>query len=182
MQAIRSPRDPGLVLFAAAVEKNRQLYSEEAVKRATELVCRRFDIFLMRRHHEAHDPQRGLIVFAEGRFHQRSRIWVRGFRELGTEWGVLVNLSDIPYFASTRETRLLQVADYVAHAAFLLYEKRNSELIRGIIHRFDQKDGIIHGLVHEPRPAGCECPDCFSRRTPGSHGPWLAAADTPPPN
>lgn len=175
-ESILRPPEPGLVLFAAAVEKNRELFDEEAVKRATELICRAFDIFLMRRYNEANDPQRGLIVFAEGRFHQRSRVWVKGFRELGTKWGVLVNLSDIPYFASTKETRLLQLADYVAHATFLLYERRNPELIRGIIERFDKKDGVLHGLVHEPRPVGCTCPNCHSRRIPGNNGPWLQPA------
>lgn len=79
----------------------------------TEEICGRFDIFLKRRY-AAGDAQRGLLVFAEGRFHQRARLWVRGFRELGTQWNVLRNLSDIPYFASTSETRLLQIADIVS--------------------------------------------------------------------
>jgi hypothetical protein len=114
--AIVNANHPGVVLFAAVVEKNERLYGEEAVKHATEEVCRRFDIFLTRRYREHDDPQRGLIVFAQSSYEKRARIWVRGFRELGTRWGAINNLSDIPYFAQARETRLLQAADAVAHA------------------------------------------------------------------
>jgi hypothetical protein len=165
---------PGVVLFGAAIEKTDALYGEAAVERATEEVCRRFDIFLMRRRNEFNDPQRGLLVFAEGRFHQRARLWVKGFRNLGTRWGVLVNLADIPYFASAAETRLLQIADFVAHAVYLLYERRDPSLFRSMIGRFEQKEGIIHGLVHIARPGStCDCPYCASRRTPYAVGSWL---------
>lgn len=172
---------PGLVVFSAVIEKTDTLYGEEAVRRATEEVCRAFDIFLMRRYREADDPQRGLLVLAEGRFHQRSRTWVQDFRGLGTRWGILRNLCDIPYFASSRETRMLQLADYVSHATFMLYEKHDASLIRPFIHRFDVKDGHIFGLQHvtEARRA-CDCPGCYSRRTPWRNGPWLDQAPEAP--
>ena len=64
---IRSPAR-GRVLFAAAVEKSRTLWGEAAVEKATEEICRRFDIFLQRQYHENQNPQRGLIIFSEGRF------------------------------------------------------------------------------------------------------------------
>lgn len=127
--AIHTANNPGLVLFGAVVEKTDTLYGEDAVKRATAECCRRFDLFLARRHFDEDDTQRGLVIFAEGRFDQRAKVWVKNFRKLGTEWGILRNLSDIPYFASAKETRLLQLADYVAHALFLLYERRDPSLI-----------------------------------------------------
>jgi hypothetical protein len=171
---IANANSPGMVLFAAAVKKTNVIYGEEAVRRATEQVCLKFDTFLKRRAKEANDPQRGLLVFAEGKFHQRARIWVQGFRELGTRWGVLKNLSDIPYFASTKETRLLQIADFVAHATFLLYERQDPKLIRSILHRFDEQGGILHGLVHlTDSHKSCDCPACYSRRIPGNLGPWI---------
>ena len=79
-----SVKDPGLVLVASVVEKSDKLWGESAVERATEEICNRFNIFLMRRHHEADDPQRGLIIFSEGHLEARSKVWVKGFRELGT--------------------------------------------------------------------------------------------------
>lgn len=164
----------GRLLYAAAVEKNATLWGEEAVEAATEEVCNRFNLFLQRRHHEK-DTQRGLLVFAEGRFDKRAKVWVHNFRQRGTTWGAINNLADIPYFASMHESRLLQLADLVAHAVWLLYEKRNPELIRPLLRCFDSTDGTLHGLVHIGNSRGntCDCPACSSRRNPGSFGKWV---------
>lgn len=172
--AITAVRDPGIILLAAAVEKDSRTFGEKAVEVATEQVCKRFDTFLGRRFREYNDPQRGLIVFAEGRFHQRAKTWVNGFRTRGTSWGVLNNLSDIPYFASAKETRLLQLADFVAYSVFQLFERRKPELIRPLLRLFSEVDGTLHGLVHvSANRTACECPACTSRRTPGNFGPWI---------
>jgi hypothetical protein len=174
--AIKQPaaRTP-VVLFAAVVEKSAQLYGEDAVKCAAEQVIKRFDTFLTRRFKINNDPQRGLLVFAESQYQQRAALWVHGFRSLGTQWGALNNLADMPYFAAARENRLLQAADYVAHAVFLLYERRDPSLIRTIISKFDQKDGVIHGLYHVATPQSiiCECPSHASRHAAGTIGTWL---------
>jgi hypothetical protein len=163
---LASANDPGVILFGAVIEKNAAVYGEEAVRLATEQVCKRFDTFLARQYQEHNNPQRGLLVFAESHYKHRAKVWVRGFRQLGTQWGVLRNLSDIPYFASTKETRLLQLADFVAHSIFLLYERNDDSLSKIIVSRFDQKDGVLHGLVHvSDARAKCPCPACLSRRT-----------------
>lgn len=169
-QVISKANNPGVTLFSAVVEKDASLYGEDAVKHATAQICRRFDTFLMRRAKEHNDPQRGLLVFAESHYQPRAKVWVRGFRELGTQWGVLKNLSDIPYFASTRESRLLQLADFVSHSMFLLYERNDNSLASSILHRLDQKEGKLHGLVHVSKRKGitCNCPACLSRREPHS--------------
>ena len=173
--AIASSNRPGVVLFAVAIEKTNLLYGEPAVEHATAEMCRRFDLLLKRKYVDDDNPQRGLLIFSEGRFHKRARIWVRGFRELGTRWGVLHNLADIPYFASMTETRLLQVADIVAHAVFMLYERRDASLIRPFLDRFDRKDGVLHGLVHHRANnlTACECPSCASKTESGAYGSWV---------
>jgi len=165
--------NPEVSLFAAVIEKSDRLWGEDAVERATETVCNRFDIFLMRLYQEAGDAQRGLLIFSEGRFDKRAKVWVRGLRELGTRWGILRNLSDIPYFASMKDTRLLQVADLVSHAAFLLYERGESSLMAPFLHRFTRREGVLHGLVHyrTDSKAACDCPACYSRVNPGELGP-----------
>lgn len=168
----RSP-DRGRVLFASAVENSDRLWGEDAVARATEDICRRFDILLQRQYHDFNDPQRGLIIFSEGRFDARAKIWVRGFRQRGTTWGAINNLADIPYFASPAESRLLQLADFVAHAVWLLYEKRDASLVRLLLPHFDCRDGTLHGLAHiRTRQDACDCPACLSRRSPNSFGTW----------
>ena len=174
-QTIALANDPGVCLFTAVIEKHAGLHGEDAVKRATEELCRRFDIFLARRANEHNDKQRGLLVFADSHYQQRAKIWVRGFRELGTQWGVIHNLCDIPYFVPARESRLIQAADFVAHAMFLLYERRDATLAGGIVRRFDQKAGVLHGLVHvsPTRGVGCDCPACSSHHVPGSVGKWI---------
>ena len=52
----------GLRLYAAAIEKDSELYGEDAVEAATEQVCQRFDTFLTRRYREQNDPQRGVYA------------------------------------------------------------------------------------------------------------------------
>jgi hypothetical protein len=179
---IADANDPGMFLFGAVIEKTNLLWGEKAVEYATEQICKRFDTLLMQRYQESNDPQRGLIIFSEGRFEKRARLWVQGFRELGTRWGFLRNLSDIPYFAAMRETRLLQLADFVSHSLFLLYERRDPQLIIPFILRFHQKDGILHGIVHcrSDRTGICECPACTSRTNPYSLGPWIPTQERLP--
>lgn len=162
------------VLFAAAVEKNDHVHGEEAIRLALEQVCKRFDTLLARKAKRG-NPQRGLIVLAQSHYEQRAKSWVNQFRSLGTQWGVLNNLSDIPFSAPARESRMLQLADYVAHSVFLLYERRDSSLIKSIMGRFDVTGGVYHGLAHvsDRRGAGCECPACKSRRRPPAVSPWL---------
>jgi Protein of unknown function (DUF3800) len=172
---IKNSNKNGVVLFAAVVEKDAKVYGEDAVKLATEQVVKRFDTFLTRCYQEQNNPQRGLLVFADSHYQKRAKLWVHGFRNLGTQWGVLNNLADMPYFAAARENRLLQAADYVAHAAFSLYEKRDPKLMQHIVSRFDQKGGVFHGFVHVMPTHGspCECPAHVCRRTPGNLGTWL---------
>lgn len=173
--AIKSIPATKRFLFAAAVEKSKGLWGETAVEQATEHICKKFDILLQRHYQELDDPQRGLIIFSEGRFDARAKLWVRGFHQKGTKWGAINNLADIPYFAAMRESRLLQAADLVAHATWLLYEKRDKRLIAPLLACFDSQHGVIHGLVHVRQDTTklCECPACFSRKNQGGTGPWL---------
>ena len=115
------------------------------------------------------------IIFSEGRFDARAKLWVRDFHRKGTKWGAINNLADIPYFAAMRESRLLQAADLVAHATWQLYEKRDKRLIAPLLTCFDSQSGVLHGLVHvrEDATKPCDCPACFSRKNHGGTGPWM---------
>jgi hypothetical protein len=155
------------------IEKDATIFGETAVKLATKDICSRFDIFLKRQYQEHNDRQRGLLVFSEGQYKTRSKLWVREFRDLGTKWGSISNLSDIPYFASSRETRLLQLADFVANALFVAYERGDTELARALVPKLDTKGGVVHGLSHRTgNRSQCGCPACASRRSPGNLGTW----------
>jgi hypothetical protein len=166
-------QDDRVALFASVVEKDALRYGEAAVKDATEQITKRFDTFLRRQLTERQSKQRGLLVFAEGRFHDRARIWVKGFKELGTKWGVISNLSDIPYFASARESRPLQLADLVAYTIFTAYERNEIDRAKKLLTRFDQKGGVIHGISHYTFDKTCRCAACASRRMPNDFGTWI---------
>jgi len=165
----------GRHLFAVAIEKSNTLYGEDAVEKATEEVCKRFDILLQQRYHQDRDAQRGLIIFSEGRYTARAKIWVKGFHKRGTSWGAINNLADIPYFAVTKESRLLQLADLVCHAVWIMFERRDHSLLKPILSCFHQKDGTLHGLVHIRGDSKkvCDCPACHNRRNKNSYGPWI---------
>lgn len=163
-----------VVLFGAVVEKSASIHGQAAIRVALEQVCKRFDTLLARKAKRG-NPQRGLIVLAESQYEQHAKTWVNEFRLLGTEWGVLRNLADIPFLAPAKDSRMLQLADFVAHGLFLLYERKDASLIGPIAHRFDATGGKIHGLVHisDKRGPGCGCPACCTRHMPGAKSTWL---------
>jgi hypothetical protein len=168
----------GRKFFAVVVEKTAEMRGEAAVARATEELSRRFDLFLARQPRE----ERGLMIFSEGRFDARARILISGFRTEGTQWGTLRRLADVPYFAPMKETRLLQVADLIAHAVWIQYERGDSTLLRRMASGFDQRRGVLDGLVHyRPglSPQHCDCPACSSRTSRGQNwGPWLVPSSS----
>jgi hypothetical protein len=160
---------PGLRLFAAVVQKRADCYGDEAVKRATEIMCQSFDHHLKQCYQVKKDPQRGLLVVAQSRFDDRSKLWVRDFRKLGTQWGTIDNLADTPLFASTKDSRLLQLADYVSHAAYRMYERGDTSWLDPVLGRFYKTGNVLAGFVHDtPDAATCGCPACLSRRSPSA--------------
>ena len=52
------------------------------------------------------------------------------------------NVTDIPYFAPARNTRLLQVADFVVNAVFGRYEQGYTHHFDQLAPLFDQEDSI----------------------------------------
>ena len=89
----------------------------------------------------------------------------REFRTLGTRWGVLRNLVETPLFVDSRASRLVQVADHVAHAVFRRYNARDTQYFDIIAQKFDSCDGIVHGLAHKQLyDPSCMCIGCMSRR------------------
>lgn len=165
---VRDEAYPGLVLFAAAIHKPSLQPDEEPLCRAFEEVCRRFDLFLHRRRSEEDDTQRGLVVLDACRVREKEtlrKLWTE-YYEGGTRWGRLANLTDIPLFADSRATRMLQLADFCCYAVYRRYERGDTAFLDAILSRFDQSDGRIHGLVHHYRDyRQCWCPACSSRRT-----------------
>jgi hypothetical protein len=152
------------VLFGIALEKD---ITNDPVGRAFEEICNRCDLF-PRRLHAQGDTQRALIIFDESRYEASLQTLLAEYRSLGTRYGgTFKNFADVPFFANSKATRLLQLADLVAYAVFRRYERGDTRLLDKIISKFDTEDGVIHGLVHITRSsATCTCPACLTRRPP----------------
>ncbi len=159
--------DPGLVAFAAAIHKPSLRGGEQALPRAFEEVCRRFDLFLHRRRQESNDVERGLVIMDTCRASEKEAfrtLWTE-YVDGGTRWGRLSNFADVPFFADSHVTRMLQLADFCSYAVYRRYEFGDSCYLDKIVARFDQTGGTIHGLVHYTRDyQQCWCPACSSRR------------------
>ena len=66
------------------------------------------------------------------------------FRTLGTRWArVIRHLADTPFFVDSHQpaSRVIQLADHVAHAVFRRYEVGDTQYFDRIAHKFDAEDG-----------------------------------------
>ena len=152
--------------FAIVVDK--QALEGDPVEYAFEEICNRFNLFLARLWRNDGDQQRGLVVMDESRYEQALQGLARQFREEGTRWGTLRNMAEVPLFADSTASRLIQVADLLAWAVWRRYEHGDARYFDLIVRRFDREGGVLHGLVHyrDPRDE-CHCPGCLSRAVRG---------------
>jgi hypothetical protein len=124
----------------------------------------RFDLFLKRLHAEG-DTQRGLMIFDESRHEKRLQTLLRTYSKDGGPFGRVVNFSDVPLFADSKASRILQLADFIAWAVFRRYERGDTRFFDRLVQRFDCEGPRIHGLFHRTREHyGCFCAACLSRR------------------
>lgn len=157
------------ILFGCAIEKKLSVTrGEDFYERAFEDLVSRFDLFLSRLNHqlssEGKDEQRGLVVLAESSYEKTITLLGHRLHEQGTRWGLLHNVSDVPLFAPAKDTRLLQYADFCANAIYGRYNSKLTGDFDTIACKFDQENGVIHGLSHLTLDPTCACLGCFSRR------------------
>ncbi len=157
------------ILFACAIEKEwSERNGVNAYEHAFEQVVSRFDIFLSRVNHpvgeDVGEEQRGLLVLADSSYNKTLAVLARKLQSEGTRWGTqLRNITDVPFFAPSRDTRLLQLADFCSNAVYGNYHSGLSRDFYRIAPKFDHSDGVFHGLVHLTTDYMCVCPACFSR-------------------
>jgi hypothetical protein len=150
-------------VFACAVHK-ASYPGRDPVELAFEDLCSRFDIYLSRLR-AAGDRQQGLLILDKSTYETTLQTLARNFQTLGTQWGVIRNLADTPFFVDSRASKLVQLADHVAYAVFRRYNARDTQYFDIFAAKFDATDGVIHGLAHKQtiEPV-CMCPACLSRR------------------
>jgi hypothetical protein len=157
---------PGVTAFACAVHK-KSYPGEDPMEIAFEQLCKRFDLMLKRLNQDAEtgEQHRGMIILDESAYETTLQSLARGFRRVGTRWGVLRNMAEVPLFVDSRACRCIQLADHLAYAVFRAYESCDFSYLNAVLSKFDQQDGKLHGLVHWQRvDPNCFCPACLSRR------------------
>jgi hypothetical protein len=138
--------------------------TDDPVMLAFNELTSRFDLFLARMHAQG-NTQRGLLVFDKSRHEQRLQTVLRSYTTEGGPFGRVRNFSDVPFFADSRASRMLQLADFVAWTTFRRYEAGAANHFDEIVTRFDTEGTKIHGLQHRTKDyATCACLACFSRR------------------
>lgn len=156
--------------FACAIHKT-SFANHDPLELGFEDMCSRFDRYLSRLHADG-DRQRGLLIMDESSHETTLLNMAREFRVLGTRWGVLRNLADIPFFVDSRASRLVQLADHVAYAVFRRYNASDTQYFDILAPKFDMADGVLHGLSHKQlNNPTCMCPACMSRRFGGTATP-----------
>jgi hypothetical protein len=158
------------VVFGTAIEKAWcKGKGEEPYDRAFEDLTSRFDLFMRRVNAEAAvrgvEEQRGLIAVAESAYRDNLEVLGERFRGGTTRWGRLHTIADVPFFLPARNTRLLQLADFCAHAVYSRYNSGNTVDFDLIAPRFDREEGKVHGLAHLCADPDCQCLACVSRQT-----------------
>lgn len=149
-------------LFGAAIHK-ASLSPDDPMEFAFEQICNRIDRFLGRLH-KGGNTQRGLIILDDSSYETALQGLAKNFRTIGHKWGRLYNLADVPFFVSSKATRMIQFADMVAYAVRRYYENGDAEFFDVIRHRFDSEGGVVHGLTHfSPASLACNCFVCRQR-------------------
>ena len=160
---------PHAVLFATAIHITAVVSAEQALRDTFEDITQRINTFLTRLHRSGNTQKSLLVIDRSDETEGKYRTLISDFRTSGTSYGYLGNIVDIPYFSQSGDTRLLQLADFVAYAVFRYYERDDRQFLDKIFARFDgrtkdsERDGLKHIIATTER---CSCMACGWRQKP----------------
>lgn len=151
-------------VFACAVHKP-SFPEADAMHLAFEDICQRFNNYLGRMNSEG-EKQKGLIILDESSYETTLQDLTKNFRKIGTQWGTIKHLADIPFFVNSKASRIIQLADHIAYSIFRRYNAGDSQYFDMIAHKIFMNDGVVHGLAHKQKVNyNCMCIACLSRRS-----------------
>lgn len=150
-----------VLTFACAIHKAS--CTGDPLTEAFEEISSRFDRYLSRLNNvpaikdRREQEHRGLIVMDKSTYELSLQSLATTFRQDGNRWGqYLKTICEVPLFVDSKSSRIVQLADHVAYAVFRRYNANDLTYYNVIESRFDQEDGVIHGLVHrKPRSQVC---------------------------
>lgn len=156
-----------IVTFACAIHKH-SFQSVNPVELCFEELSSRFELYLQRIAAETGKEHKGLIVLDKSSYETNLQSLATTFREKGNRWGsYLKTICEVPLFVDSKAAPITQLADHIAYAVFRRYNAADLNYYNCIEGKFDQSNGIIHGLVHKQTyNRGCTCPACISRNKP----------------
>jgi hypothetical protein len=165
--------DRPLLLFGVVLD--RRFHSDWSVfereRFAYEVLLNKFDVMLKKTRLRAGREDRGLVIHDRRVVAERDiQDWTREWQKAAGSVGQLRNLADVPLFADSRASRLIQAADLVSYSLYRHYDPNRSsfDYVEDIWERFDSEGDVLHGCVHfTPSFAagGCICRPCSGRRT-----------------
>lgn len=153
---ISETRGHGLTLFAAIIDKQEVMYKYngrvEPYHLAFEGLCTMFNFFLRRMQEKTGNVLRGVVVFDEARpsLSKQIRFLLTQFQAAGTRWARMTNLIETAFFFDSRNSRIMQIADFCSYAVYRWYEAGDDTFFRKIEHKFDKDGRRIHGLKCYP--------------------------------
>lgn len=160
-----------VALFGVVLDRNfRPDWSQiERERYGYEVLLNRFDVMLKTTRVRRNLPNLGLVIHDKRVVAERDiQSWTSEWRVAAGNIGRIRNLADVPLFADSRATRLLQVADLVSYSIFRRFNpdiERESSFEK-IWPKFHQEKGQVHGCIHFSPSYGqgaCNCEPCAAR-------------------
>lgn len=152
-----------VTLFGAVVQRS---YSDHE-HRAYEEVLKKFDDMLWRYSRDG-ERQTGIVIHDRRTIERDVQQATHNLRYVEGRLGLLSHLADVPFFADSRASRLIQASDFVSWALWRYYglQAPDPQWVDTMWDRFDCQGAVMHGLIHvSPRfRGGCTCPPCASRQ------------------
>lgn len=156
----------GVVLDAGFHSSWTQVEREQF---AYEVLLNKFDVMLENLRVEHGLPNKGLVIHDRRTVAERDvQTWTAEWRIAAGRVGQVRNLADIPLFADSRASRLLQVADLVAYCLYRRYDptKFETKHFSVLWKSFEEGSRELHGCVHYTPSYGsgcCICEPCTAR-------------------
>jgi hypothetical protein len=142
-------------VFATVVEQSQFLRTADVLPYCYEMLATKFDDFLAYRYQRFNERQRGIFVLDRKRAQEERDMQVlhQTFKTVGHANGRLRNFAEVPLFADSKSTRLIQLADSVAYWIYRRYQAQDDWGWRAIHAHFAPLGNGRTGLHEVLAPA-----------------------------
>jgi hypothetical protein len=115
---------------------------------------------VLRDHRKTGDPHNGVLIADESRYERTLQAWVELARASKSrpsqDYRRLYALAETPFFVNSRLTRLMQLADLVAHAFYRAYNASEWYWAESALPALEEPNRLAHFTGEK----ACDCPAC----------------------